>query len=157
MLHRRNHALIGSIGNYLRKARVARLGTINRDGTPHILPIVFANNSRHIFFAIDNKPKRSKKLRRLANIERNDKVTLLIDRYSENWQELSFLIIYARAEILSSKQRKEKNLGLRQLRRKYVQYQGQRYLPLDAETVTILRLSPLNWVFWRSALRQNQG
>ena len=51
-------------------ARVARLATADRDGRPHIVPIVFALDGDRIYSAVDQKPKRTTALRRLANIAR---------------------------------------------------------------------------------------
>ena len=39
-------------------ARVARLATADADGQPHLVPVTFAVNGDHVFFAVDAKPKR---------------------------------------------------------------------------------------------------
>ena len=49
-------------------ARVARLATVGADGSPHLVPIVFALAGEVIHTAVDAKPKRHRALRRLANI-----------------------------------------------------------------------------------------
>ena len=48
-------------------ARVARLATTGPDG-PHIVPIVFALAGDTLFHAVDQKPKRTTALKRLANL-----------------------------------------------------------------------------------------
>src|SRR5205814_2332819 len=48
-------------------ARVARLATVDADGRPHLVPLVFAVDTDVIYSAVDAKPKRSTALRRLAN------------------------------------------------------------------------------------------
>jgi len=75
-------------------AAVARLATADRSGRPHIVPIVFALSppgagaADHVYSAVDHKPKRSTALRRLANVEENPSVALLVDHYGDDWDEL---------------------------------------------------------------------
>ena len=67
----------------------AVLGTADAAGQPHLVPVtyVLADND-HVYIAIDGKPKRSTNLRRLQNIEANPQVSLLINEYSDNWEQL---------------------------------------------------------------------
>jgi nitroimidazol reductase NimA-like FMN-containing flavoprotein (pyridoxamine 5'-phosphate oxidase superfamily) len=51
----------------LKAARVARLATTDPDGRPHLVPIVFALEGDTLYSAVDRKPKRSSKLRRIEN------------------------------------------------------------------------------------------
>lgn len=67
-------------------ARVARLATASRP--PHLVPVTFAVDGDTIYTAVDAKPKRTARLRRLANIEADPAVALLADHYAENWEEL---------------------------------------------------------------------
>lgn len=69
-------------------ARVARLATADGDGRPHIVPMVFAVDGDRLVSAVDHKPKRSLALRRLANIEANPRVSVLVDHYGEDWDRL---------------------------------------------------------------------
>jgi nitroimidazol reductase NimA-like FMN-containing flavoprotein (pyridoxamine 5'-phosphate oxidase superfamily) len=50
-------------------ARVARLATVRPDGSPHLVPIVFAFERDTLYFAVDETPKRSARLQRIANVE----------------------------------------------------------------------------------------
>jgi PPOX class probable F420-dependent enzyme len=79
------------------EARVARLATADADGRPHLVPMVFAlaadgsdsGGARYrIYSAVDAKPKRSMSLRRLANIQANPRVAVLVDHYSDDWDSL---------------------------------------------------------------------
>ena len=67
---------------------VARLATVSADGGPHLVPIVFAVEGDTIYSAVDGKPKRSRQLRRLANIAANPRVSVLVDHYSPDWAQL---------------------------------------------------------------------
>jgi PPOX class probable F420-dependent enzyme len=70
-------------------ARVARLATVDADGRPHLVPIVFAVDADHIYSVVDAKPKRTTALRRLANVRRNAAVALLVDHYDDaDWGAL---------------------------------------------------------------------
>ena len=69
-------------------ARVARLATADRDGRPHLVPIVFAVAGDTVYSVVDAKPKRSPALRRLANVRVNPAVSLLVDHYDNDWTTL---------------------------------------------------------------------
>jgi PPOX class probable F420-dependent enzyme len=69
-------------------ARVARLATADAAGRPHLVPIVFAVAGETIYSAVDHKPKRTTRLRRLANVAENPAVALLADHYEDDWRAL---------------------------------------------------------------------
>ncbi|MFG2095584.1 TIGR03668 family PPOX class F420-dependent oxidoreductase [Streptomyces sp. NPDC048612] len=70
------------------RARIARLATIDDAGRPHLVPAVFALTGDTVVFAVDHKPKRSARLKRLANIRAHPRVCLLVDGYDEDWDRL---------------------------------------------------------------------
>ena len=70
-------------------ARVARLATADAGGRPHLVPIAFAVVGETIYSAVDAKPKRTRALRRLANVRENPAVSLLVDHWDEeDWERL---------------------------------------------------------------------
>lgn len=70
-------------------ARVARLATVAEDGSPHVVPVAFAVVGDRLLSAVDDKPKRTTRLRRLAHIEANPAVSLLVDEYDDgDWSRL---------------------------------------------------------------------
>jgi PPOX class probable F420-dependent enzyme len=69
-------------------ARVARLASVDAEGTPHVVPICFALDGDTIYTAVDRKPKRTTRLRRLANVAANPRVAVLADRYEDDWSAL---------------------------------------------------------------------
>jgi PPOX class probable F420-dependent enzyme len=73
-------------------ARVARLATAAADGSPHVVPIVFAvaraDGRDVIYSVVDAKRKRTTGLRRLANVVENPAVSVLVDHYEEDWTAL---------------------------------------------------------------------
>jgi PPOX class probable F420-dependent enzyme len=68
--------------------RVARLATVRPGGAPHVVPVVFVAHDDRIWLVVDQKPKRSRDLQRLANVEREPRVSLLVDRYDDDWSTL---------------------------------------------------------------------
>ena len=70
-------------------ARVARLGTQGPSGLIDLVPITFAFvDDDTIVTAVDHKPKRTTRLRRLDNIRFNPQVTVLVDHYEDEWSRL---------------------------------------------------------------------
>jgi PPOX class probable F420-dependent enzyme len=70
-------------------ASVARLATADAAGRPHLVPIAFVVAGETIYSAVDAKPKRSRALRRLANVRENPAVSLLVDHWDEDdWERL---------------------------------------------------------------------
>jgi PPOX class probable F420-dependent enzyme len=69
-------------------ARVARLATVTADGTPRLVPIVFALDGDTIYSGVDGKPKRNRRLRRLTDIAARPRVAVLADEYAEDWSRL---------------------------------------------------------------------
>ncbi len=80
---------------------VARLATVGVDGVPHLVPVCFAVLGDRIVTAVDHKPKRTSRLRRLANIAANPAVCLLVDAYDEvDWTALWWARADGTAQIL---------------------------------------------------------
>lgn len=80
-------------------ARVARLATVSGAGVPHLVPVVFAVVGERVLIAIDGKPKRTRSLRRLANITEDPAVCLLADEYSEDWSALWWVRVDGHAAV----------------------------------------------------------
>ena len=110
----------------IRSARVAHLATADASGMPHVVPICFAFDGNDFYSPIDEKPKRTVaiKLKRLRNIEENPQVSVVIDRYEENWSKLAYVLVFGQARVLVSGAKHRKAVTL--LRRKYPQYRTMR-------------------------------
>ena len=105
----------------LAAARVARLATTDPDGRPHLVPIVFALDGDTLYSAVDRKPKRSRRLRRIENARARAEVTILVDYYEEDWGRLWWIRLRGRARVLDAGDEFERALAL--LREKYPQYE----------------------------------
>jgi PPOX class probable F420-dependent enzyme len=111
---------------FIERARVARLATIDSEFKPHLVPVVFVFDGNHFFIPVDEKRKIAKpeKLKRIRNIQDNPDVALLIDQYNEDWTKLAYVMIQGKA-LVSSK--RGGSIQVRQayekLMTKYIQYQ----------------------------------
>lgn len=110
------------IAAFLRSARVARLATADKDGLPHVIPICFAFDGKELYSPIDEKPKKSSPLllKRIKNIRANPNVSVVVDRYDDDWKKLAYVLITGGARILTKGRRHKRAVLL--LRRKYPQY-----------------------------------
>lgn len=124
------------------EAPVAMLATVGSDGAPHVVPVVFAVHADVIYTAVDAKRKSTQKLRRLANIEANPQVSMLVDHYADDWTELWWVRADGTAEIHHSGEAMA--VGYALLRRKYVQYQR---IALDGPVVTV---GVQRWSSWQA-------
>ena len=126
----------------LRETRVARLGTIAADGRAHLVPVCFVLHEAAVFIAVDEKPKRGTDLARLRNIERDPRVSLLVDRYDDDWTQLAWVRVEGRAEVVA---RGEARPGaLAALRERYAQYRE-----MQLEELSLIRIVPERVVSWR--------
>lgn len=120
-------------------ARVARLGTVGRDGRPHLVPVTFAVRGDVVFTAVDHKPKRTNDLRRLRNIRERPEVCLLADHYEEDWSRLWWVRADGLAEVLPEDEQDE---PLRALAAKYSQYADR---PPEGP---VIRIEVMAWRGW---------
>ena len=99
------------------------------------MPIVFAVAGNTLYSAVDAKPKRSRKLRRIENARREPNVTVLVDHYEDDWSRLWWVRLRGRARALDGAEEAERALAL--LRDKYEQYRteppGLPVLAIDVE------------------------
>jgi PPOX class probable F420-dependent enzyme len=104
------------------EAQVARLATLDPDGRPHLVPIVFALEGDTLYTSVDAKPKRSRRLRRIENARRRPDVTVLVDRYDDDWSRLWWVRLRGQARVLEEGEEAERALAL--LVAKHPQYSG---------------------------------
>jgi PPOX class probable F420-dependent enzyme len=109
----------------LMSARVGRLATVTPEGRPHVVPFVFAivqdRSTFRLYWAVDRKPKRSTRIRRLENLEANPAAEVLVDGYDEDWQRLWWVRASGSGRIVESDG--ERSVALAALRAKYPQYE----------------------------------
>jgi PPOX class probable F420-dependent enzyme len=128
-------------------ARVARLATVDADGRPHLVPIVFAVVGDAVWSAVDGKPKSTRALRRLDNIRVNPRVSLLVDHYSDDWTRLWWVRLDGDARIVG-REEAEAAAALAALTAKYPQYQA------DPPAGPLVRVDITRWSSWSHAAAQ---
>jgi len=84
------------------------------------VPIVFALAGDTLYSAVDRKPKRSRRLRRIENARARPDVTVLVDHYDDDWSRLWWIRLRGRARVLDGGDEHDRALAL--LREKYEQY-----------------------------------
>jgi PPOX class probable F420-dependent enzyme len=82
-------------------ARVGRLATVDAAGRPHAVPVCFVLLGDTAYSAVDHKPKRSTRLRRIANIEATGRACLLVDHYEEDWSALWWVRLDGAARVVT--------------------------------------------------------
>jgi len=130
----------------LDEARIGHLATATKDGSPHVIPICYAFDGKAIYSSLDEKPKRTApaNLRRVKNIIANPSVALVVDLYSENWQDLRYVIVRGVAELIHGGEEHEQAIGL--LREKYSQY-----LEMNLKGLPVIKIIPTKITAWRAA------
>ena len=130
---------------FLREARVGRLATADAAGHPLVVPVCFAVDAETLYSAVDDKPKRTRELRRLRNVAENPQVSLVVDEWSEDWARLCWVIVEGRADVLRGGSEWSRALAL--LVAKYPQYRA-----MDLRTDrAVLRVRPERILAWRAA------
>jgi PPOX class probable F420-dependent enzyme len=123
-------------------ARVARLATVGADGRPHLVPICFALEGELVVSAVDAKPKRTQRLQRLANVRAEPRVSLLADRYDEDWSQLWWVRADGRATVREPGER-EHAQAVALLAARYEQYRA--HPPQGA----VLEVAVERWTGWQ--------
>ena len=76
------------VRQFLDNRRIAHLATADRCAIPHAVPVRFVVRADTFYVTCDEKPKRkpSSTLKRLKNITENPAVTVVVDRYDEDYR-----------------------------------------------------------------------
>lgn len=123
-------------------ARVARLATADAAGRPHLVPVAFAVAGDTIYSAVDAKPKRTRALRRLANVRENPAVSLLVDHWDEDdWAALWWVRAEGQGRVLGAED-PEARLATRLLRERY---------PRQRDAGEVLAVNVERWSGWAAA------
>lgn len=123
-------------------ARVARLATADASGRPHIVPVAFAVDGDTVYSAVDAKPKRTRALRRLANVRENPAVALLVDHWDEDdWARLWWVRAEGEGRVLGPGE-PEAARAVALLRERY---------PAQREAGEVLAVAVTRWSGWAAA------
>jgi PPOX class probable F420-dependent enzyme len=81
------------------QARRAVLATVDGRGRPHAVPVGFALHGADVVTAVDQKPKGDRELARVANVRAHPHVTMVMDRWDEDWRRLGWVMVRGVADI----------------------------------------------------------
>ncbi|UGS38542.1 hypothetical protein DSM104329_04972 [Capillimicrobium parvum] len=131
-------------------ARVARLATVGPNGAPHLVPMVFAldreasrDGGGTVYSAVDAKPKRTTKLRRLDNVRANPRVALLADHYEHDWTALWWVRADGHGRVIEPDE-PEAQHAVALLAARYEQYAA------TPPTGPVLAIDVERWTGWRA-------
>jgi PPOX class probable F420-dependent enzyme len=133
--------LPGWAAELLDSARVGRLGLLDQEGAPRVLPVTFAVAEGRIWSAVDAKPKRSGEPARVRFLRRDARAALTVDRYSDEWTELAWVQVLGRVEII---QVADGPGGMEALSAKYEPYRA------EMPPGPLLALRPGRSLCWRA-------
>ena len=128
----------------LSAARVARLGLLDEELAPRVLPVTFVLHEGALWSAVDEKRKRlqGRALARVRYLEQRSRAALTIDHYEEDWSALAWVQALGNVDVIEAE---EAPAALRALCAKYDQYRQQ------APPGPLLRLRPERFLFWRAS------
>lgn len=124
----------------LAAARTGHLATVRPDGRPHIVVVTFTLVGDHVVTAIDRKPKTTKRLQRLRNIESGSKASFLVDHYDDDWSRLWWVRVDGPAEVHGTGPFRAE--ALTALGAKYSQYVDQ---PPDGPVIAVTIEDVTSW------------
>ena len=142
--------LSGEARTFVAAARRATLATIADDGRPRLVPVCFvvaeADAGPRIYTPLDDKPKRVAnplRLARVRDIARRPEVTLLVDRWAEDWTRLAWVRLEGRADLLAPDGAGEHATAISALRDKHEQYRDH-----DLDERPLIRIAVSRVVWW---------
>jgi PPOX class probable F420-dependent enzyme len=133
----------------VREARVGRVATADAGALPHVVPFVFVLEGDTLYWAVDQKPKATGKLKRLRNIESNPNAQVLVDHFEEDWSAIWWVRLSGPVRILDEGREAERALEL--LAAKYPQYVER---PPQGPVVAI---DVARWSAWSGATEHHGG
>ena len=134
-----------SVQRFINAHVVARLATADRDGQPHVIPFCYAFDGEHIYFVVDQKPKRQtgKPIKRIRNMLENPHAAIVIDDYADDWTQLAYVLITGTTALVDDETEYDRLLVL--LRERYPQY---REMELTFATNAMVRITPTKVHAW---------
>ncbi|MGI9426162.1 MAG: TIGR03668 family PPOX class F420-dependent oxidoreductase [Hyphomicrobiaceae bacterium] len=119
---------------------VARMATADRNGVPHVVPVCFVVLGDCLYVTVDEKPKAtSRPLKRVRNILENSRVSVIVDRYDDDWSRLAWVMLHGSAEILAAGEEHDNAQTL--LAGRYSQYREMDLSPLPVIAMRISRVA----------------
>jgi PPOX class probable F420-dependent enzyme len=131
----------------LERSQVGRLGLIDADGGPRVLPVTYAISGTALVSAIDHKRKQvpGEELARVRWLRARPRAALTVDHYAEDWSTLAWVQALGEVQVLQASGEPE---AVRRLIERYEAYRSQ---PPSAQ---LLVLKPNRILWWREGGEQ---
>jgi PPOX class probable F420-dependent enzyme len=144
------------------RLRVVRMATVDETGRAHVVPVIFAVDG-DVFCSPTDKPseRRPRPPKRLRNLERDPRVTVIADFYHEDWLKAWWVRLRGTARVIGESPERTHAISL--LDRKYPQFAGDAYATDDGPVVAVDIKDWLGWAYnnrsagargWRAWLRR---
>ena len=130
-------------GSLLAASRVGRLGLLDDDGAPRVLPVTYAVNGESLVTAVDQKPKRrsGEALARVRWLRARPAAALTVDHYDDDWSALAWVQVLGSVRVLDAASAPEAMASL-----------AERYEPYrtDPPAGPLLVLEPDRLLWWHA-------
>jgi PPOX class probable F420-dependent enzyme len=125
-------------------SRVARLGLLDGDGHPRVMPVTYALADGRLVSAVDDKPKRTpgERLARVRWLRARPEAAMTIDHYEDDWSQLAWVQALGSVTVL------EPQNAARELEALVERYAHYRAHPPAGP---VLALQPHRLLWWRAA------
>jgi PPOX class probable F420-dependent enzyme len=123
-------------------AQVGRLGFVDDEDRPRVLPVTYAVRHGALWSAVDRKPKRAGEPARVRYLRRRPEAALIIDHYSDDWEKLAWVQVLGPVAMATVAEAPD---ALAALVAKYEPY------AIEAPPGPLLRLEPKRILCWRAA------
>lgn len=100
------------------------MATITPEGKPHVVPFVYVllGDEHHLraYWAVDQKPKKSSRIKRIENLMVNPALEFVVDGYADDWDLLWWVRVSGTSRVVGSDF--ERAQAITALAKKYPRY-----------------------------------
>jgi PPOX class probable F420-dependent enzyme len=127
------------------RERAVRLATVDERGGAHVVPVIFVVEGGTFYSPTDKPKSGNPRPKRLRNLDHDAHVTVLADRYDEDWLNAWWVRLRGTGRVVGESPERTHALGL--LDRKYGQFDGPRYLKDGGPVLAVNIEDWLGWAF----------
>jgi PPOX class probable F420-dependent enzyme len=127
----------------LAESRVGRLGLVDDDGAPRVLPVTYAIDGETLVTAVDQKPKlrHGEELARVRWLRARPAAALTVDHYDDDWSALAWVQALGAVRVLDAASSPD---AIAALTGRYEPYRS------DPPAGPLLVLEPDRLLWWRA-------
>ena len=134
------------LSSFLQKQISLQIGTINKDGSPHLTTMWYLYDGENFIFHTYTKSQK------IINLKRDSRITLLTEAGSQ-YSDLQGIIIYGNAEIISGENSLEEVIRyMEMVGEKYIKdEEGAQYIEgmkLQAPKRSVVIVKPSKFISW---------